>query len=67
MYLELLDPCVRVLKPGGLMFFDNTAFKTAGEFLQKSLIHPELDGFHLYSFLPEHQPEYDGLTLLIKK
>ena len=67
MYLELLEPCVRVLRPGGLLFFDNTAFKTAGEFLGESLKHPKLDGIHLYSFLPEHQPEYDGLTLLIKK
>ena len=67
MYLELLNPCVRVLRPGGLLFFDNTAFKTAGEFLAESLKHPELDGIHLFSFLPEHKPEFDGLTLLIKK
>jgi predicted O-methyltransferase YrrM len=67
MYLELLEPCVRVLRRGGLLFFDNTAFKSAGDFLSESLKHPELDGFHLYSFLPEHQPEYDGITLLIKK
>jgi predicted O-methyltransferase YrrM len=67
MYLELLNPCVKVLKPGGLLICDNTAFRTAGEFLWKSLRHPELDGFHLYAFLPEHSPEYDGLTFLVKK
>ncbi len=67
MYLELLEPCVRVLRQGGLLFFDNTAFKSAGDFLSESLKHPELDGFHLYAFLPEHQPEFDGITLLIKK
>lgn len=66
MYLDLLDPCVHVLRPGGLIFFDNTAFKIAGDFLQESLKHPELDGFHLYAFLPEHDPDYDGLTLLVK-
>jgi predicted O-methyltransferase YrrM len=67
MYLELLEPCARVLRPGGLIVFDNTAFESAGDFLKESLLHPELDGFHLYAFLPEHQPEYDGLTFLIKK
>ena len=67
MYLELLDNCARVLKPGGLMFFDNTAFKTAGNFLENSLKHPDLDGVHLYAFLPEHAPDWDGLTLLTKK
>jgi predicted O-methyltransferase YrrM len=67
MYSELLDPCVRVLRKDGLLFCDNTAFKTAGAFLEESLKHPMLDGFHLYAFLPEHSPEYDGLTMLIKK
>jgi predicted O-methyltransferase YrrM len=67
MYLDLLDPCVRVLRPGGLIIFDNTAFKTAGDFLQKSLDNQKLDGFHIYTFLPEHEPEFDGLTFLIKK
>jgi predicted O-methyltransferase YrrM len=67
MYLELLDPCVRVLRPGGLLVFDNTAFKTAGNFLQESLQHPALDGYHLYAFLPEHEPDFDALTFLIKK
>ena len=66
MYMKLLDPCVRILRPGGLLFFDNTAFKTAGDFLEISLEHPQLDGFHLYAFLPEHAPDYDGLTLLVK-
>jgi predicted O-methyltransferase YrrM len=67
MYLELLEPCARVLRPGGLIVFDNTAFISAGDFLKEALSHPLLDGFHLFAFLPEHQPEYDGLTFLIKK
>jgi predicted O-methyltransferase YrrM len=67
MYSSLLDPCVRVLRKGGLLFCDNTAFKTAGTFLHDSSKHPQLDGIHLYAFLPEHSPEYDGLTLMIKK
>jgi predicted O-methyltransferase YrrM len=66
-YLELLEPCARVLKEGGLIVFDNTAFKTAGDFLKQSLEHPQLSGFHLWAFLPEHGPEYDGLTFLMKK
>lgn len=67
MYLELLGPCARVLKEGGLMVCDNTAFKTAGDFLEKSLEHPDFHGFHLWAFLPGHGPEYDGLTFLLKR
>jgi predicted O-methyltransferase YrrM len=67
MYLELLGPCTRILRYGGLLFCDNTAFQTAGNFLTESLAHPELDGLHLYAFLPGHGPENDGLSLLIKK
>jgi predicted O-methyltransferase YrrM len=67
MYLDLLNPCARILRPSGLILFDNTAFMSAGDFLSKSLEHPHLDGFHLHAFLPEHDPEYDVLTFLIKK
>jgi predicted O-methyltransferase YrrM len=67
MYLDLLEPCVRVLRPGGLMLFDNTAFKTAGEFLSESLKHPELEGLHLFAFLPDHAPDFDGISIFIKK
>jgi predicted O-methyltransferase YrrM len=67
MYLDLLEPCTRILRSGGLLFFDNTAFKTAGEFLQRSLEHTQLEGYHLFAFLPEHSPDWDGLTFLIKQ
>ena len=67
MYLGMLDSCAKVLRPGGLLICDNTAFKTAGDFLRRSLDHPDLEGFHLYGFFPGHEPEYDALTFLIKK
>ena len=67
LYITLLGQCTRVLKLGGLLFCDNTAFQTAGNFLAESLAHPELDGIHLFAFLPGHGPENDGLSLLIKK
>jgi predicted O-methyltransferase YrrM len=67
MYLELLKPCVRVLRPGGLLICDNTSFRSAGEFLERSIGHPELEGFHILAFLPEHSPEHDALTFLVKK
>jgi predicted O-methyltransferase YrrM len=67
MYSEMLGSCVKVLRSGGLLICDNTAFLSAGDFLEKSLEHPELDGFHLYGFLPGHGPEFDALTFLIRK
>jgi predicted O-methyltransferase YrrM len=67
LYLEQLEECARVLRPGGLLICDNTSFKSAGEFLKRSLEHPDLDGFHVHAFLPGHGPEYDAMTFLVKK
>jgi len=65
-YSELLDPAVTFLRPGGLMIFDNTAFTTAGDFLDISSEHAALDTIHMYGFFPNHGPEFDAITLCVK-
>jgi len=66
-YSELLDPSIRLLRSGGVLFFDNTAFTTAGDFLERSFHHPQLETLHMYGFLPNHGPDHDALTLCVKK
>jgi caffeoyl-CoA O-methyltransferase len=66
-YSELLESGIRVLRPGGLLFFDNTAFVTAGDFLNQISGHPDIDPFHFYGFMPDHGPEWDAVTLAVKK
>lgn len=66
-YSELLDPAIRLLRPGGLLVYDNTAFVTAGDFLERATGHPDIDPFHFYGFMPRHGPEWDAVTLAVKK
>lgn len=66
-YSGLLDPSIRVLRTGGLMVFDNTSFKTAGDLLDRAFSHPMLETVNLYGLFPRHSPDYDSITLCIKK
>ena len=67
MYSSLLDPCVKLLRPGGLMVFDNTAFKTAGDFLERSFEHRSLETVHLHCFIPGHDPDLDAITFCMRR
>lgn len=66
-YSDLLDPVIHMTRPGGLLVFDNTAFRSAGDFLRRSYDHPQLETIHLYGFYPDHNPDFDALTLCVKK
>ncbi len=66
-YPGVLDRCVDLLKSGGILFFDNTSFKTAGDFLDLSFEHPDLVTVHQFGFFPGHGPENDSFTLCLKK
>ncbi len=66
-YSPTLDPLVRAVRPGGLLVFDNTAFRSAGDFLERAQRHPELETIHLHCFLPGHSPDADAVTLCVKK
>jgi len=67
LYTPTLGPLVRLVCPGGLLVFDNTAFKSAGDFLDVAQRHPELEVLHLHCFLPGHSPDDDAVTLCVKK
>jgi predicted O-methyltransferase YrrM len=65
-YARALPHCHRLLRSGGLLVVDNVAFLGAKEFNQKIFAGEQWRSVHLYSFLPEHSPEKDGLALAVR-
>jgi predicted O-methyltransferase YrrM len=65
-YIRALPDCHRLLKPGGLLVADNVAFKDADDFNHTIFNHPGWQSVNLYSFLPLHSPEHDGLCLAVR-
>ncbi|MCF8068444.1 MAG: O-methyltransferase [Desulfobacterales bacterium] len=66
-YIDLLEPCHKILKNNGLMITDNVAFKESDEFNQALKAHTGFRSVPLYAFLPDHSPEYDGLSFALKR
>ena len=65
-YGEALSRCHSLLRLGGLLVVDNVAFLGASEFNQAIFNDNQWRCVHLYSFLPNHSPEKDGLTLAVR-
>lgn len=65
-YLPALIRLENLLRLGGLLVADNTAFEDADEFIQGVSSRPGWRAVHLYGFLPFHSPEYDGLTMALR-
>lgn len=65
-YAEALSWCRRLLRLGGLLVVDNVAFLGASEFNQKIFNDNQWRSVHLYSLMPNHSPEKDGLTLAVR-
>ena len=65
-YIRVLEHCERLLKIGGLMIVDNVAFRDADPFNQRIFQDSKWRTVSLYSLLPLHSPEKDGLCLAIR-
>jgi predicted O-methyltransferase YrrM len=65
-YIRVLPDCHRLLKAGGLLVADNVAFKDADDFNHAIFDHPGWRSVNLFSFLPLHSPEHDGLCLAVR-
>lgn len=65
-YQETLSGCHSLLRLGGLLVVDNVAFLGAREFNQAIFTDNQYRCVHLYSLLPNHSPEKDGLTLAVR-
>jgi caffeoyl-CoA O-methyltransferase len=66
-YRPALPDCRRLLRPGGLLVADNTAFRDADAFNRAIAADPGWRALHLYAFLPGHSPEKDALTLALRR
>jgi predicted O-methyltransferase YrrM len=62
-YEEALPHCLRLLRPGGLLVADNTAFRDASSFVKAISKEEGWQAVHLFSYLPGHSPEHDGITI----
>lgn len=65
-YLSALNPCRRLLTRGGLLVADNTGFKEAQDFNSAIFSNSAWKIVQLYSFLPFHSPEKDGLCVALR-
>ncbi|MFZ5451837.1 MAG: O-methyltransferase [Thermodesulfobacteriota bacterium] len=65
-YLPALAHCRRLLKVGGLLLADNVGFAGAAPFNREIFSQSGWRVVHLLSWLPQHSPEKDGLTLALR-
>jgi predicted O-methyltransferase YrrM len=65
-YIRALPHCHRLLKPGGLLVADNVGFKDADAFNRAIATDPRWTSASLFSFLPGHSPEMDGICLALR-
>ncbi|MBW1990366.1 MAG: class I SAM-dependent methyltransferase, partial [Deltaproteobacteria bacterium] len=65
-YARVLPGIHKVLRVGGLLVADNTAFAMAHKFNRLLFTHPGFESVQLYTFLPGHSPEDDGIAIAAK-
>jgi len=65
-YVRALPSCARLMNSGGLLVADNTGFKDAHPFNQAIFDSTDWEALHLWSYLPGHSPQHDGLCLALK-
>jgi caffeoyl-CoA O-methyltransferase len=65
-YDASLSHCGRLLRIGGLLFTDNVGFRSSEAFNREIFERPEWRVIKLFSFLPEHSPERDALSLALR-
>jgi predicted O-methyltransferase YrrM len=65
-YIQALSDCYRLLNKGKLLVADNVGFKDADDFNRAIFSDPGWSSVNLFSFLPFHSPEHDGLCLALR-
>jgi caffeoyl-CoA O-methyltransferase len=65
-YARALPACTRLLRTGGLLVADNTGFKEAHAFNQAIHSSPHWECVNVWSYLPGHSPENDGVCLAMR-
>lgn len=65
-YQHALPMCHQQLRTNGLLVADNTGFKDAHGFNQAIFESADWASVNLWTLLPGHSPEYDGLCIALK-
>ena len=65
-YIRALPACRRILRPNGLLVADNTGFAEADRFNRAIYEDQAWCSINLWTFLPGHSPENDGLCLALR-
>jgi predicted O-methyltransferase YrrM len=63
----VLPDCRRLLIKGGLLVADNVGFQDADAFNRTISNDPAWRSIALFSFLPFHSPEHDGVCLALRQ
>ncbi len=66
-YLRALPHFRNCIRKGGLLVVDNVAFKGADGFNRAIVEQADWRSVSLFSYLPHHSPEYDGICLAMRK
>lgn len=66
-YLHALPLCEKKLLTNGLLVADNTGFKDAHGFNEAIFENAAWECVNLWTFLPGHSPENDGLCIALKR
>jgi len=66
-YSQALGDCVRLLRSGGVLFADNVAFISAGDFNERLNSHPDLETAFIYGVFISHNPDKDAISISVKK
>jgi predicted O-methyltransferase YrrM len=66
-YLHALPYFRNCIKTGGLLVVDNVGFKGADGFNRAIVEQADWRSVSLFSYLPHHSPEYDGICLAIRQ
>ncbi len=65
-YFPALPLCRKCLKNGGLLIADNTGFRDAENFNRAIAADPDWQSVNLFTFLPFHSPENDGICMALR-
>lgn len=66
-YVRALPDCTRLTGPGGVLVADNTGFKDAHRFNQAIHEDSAWEAVNIWSFLPGHSPEHDGICVALRR
>jgi len=65
-YIRAMPHCQRLIRKGGLLVADNVGFSDADDFNRTISNDPQWRAVHLFSLLPLHSPEQDGLCFALR-